>query len=110
GFQYFLSGGGLFNQGGTLTLTNSTLTEVIGDTGGCIFNNGGTVTLAQTTLTGCRANEGGALRTTAAWLSSFIPQWRAAVHSSGVGVSSTSTLVAPSSSSTARSLAIWRYK
>ena len=55
------TGGILLNQGGTLTLTNSTLTSGSATFGGCIFNQSGTVTLAQTTLTGCSATEGGGI-------------------------------------------------
>jgi hypothetical protein len=60
------AGGILLNQGGTLTLTNSTLTtggagQPRATYGGCIFNQSGTVTLAQTTLTGCSATEGGGI-------------------------------------------------
>jgi hypothetical protein len=55
------SGGILLNQGGTLTLTNSTLAVAGATEGGCIFNQSGMVTLAQTTLTDCEASEGGGI-------------------------------------------------
>jgi Right handed beta helix region len=54
-------GGNLFNQQGTLTLTNSTLTSGAADTGGGIFNQRGTMTLAETTVTDCSALEGGGI-------------------------------------------------
>jgi Right handed beta helix region len=55
------NGGNLFNQQGTLTLTNSTLTSGSASLGACIFNQRGTVTLAETTVTDCRAQEGGGI-------------------------------------------------
>ena len=46
-------GGGIYNDGGTLTITNSTLSNnnVVGFGGG-ILNNGGTVTVTNSTLSG----------------------------------------------------------
>jgi hypothetical protein len=58
------SGGGIFNDAGTVTLTQSTVAEnrIHGDAGG-FFKNAGTVTLTQSTVTGNvnRGEEGGAL-------------------------------------------------
>ena len=51
-------GGAIFNDGGTLTLTNSTLSGNLAVyDGGAIFNNGGTLTLTNSTLTGNTAND-----------------------------------------------------
>ena len=50
GNDFYGNGGGVFNFGGTVTLTNSTLS---GNAGSCIFNtNGGTLTLTNSTLSG----------------------------------------------------------
>jgi hypothetical protein len=60
-------GGGIFNNGGTLTITNSTLSGnsasaagggVSGEGGG-IFNNNGTLTITNSTLSGNSASDAG---------------------------------------------------
>lgn len=56
-------GGGIFNDGGTLTLTGSTISYSIsngslGSTGGGIYNNNGTLTLIGSTISICRARSG----------------------------------------------------
>ncbi|PYR96898.1 MAG: hypothetical protein DMG16_26460, partial [Acidobacteria bacterium] len=47
-----LSGGGLFNRGGTVTITDSTLTNNVARFGGALYNDGGTVTLTHSILSG----------------------------------------------------------
>lgn len=54
-----LNGGGLFNQGGILTLDKVTLTNNRAEVGGGLFNNGGTVTLATTSLTSNHTGDAG---------------------------------------------------
>jgi hypothetical protein len=61
-------GGAIFNDGGTLTVTNSTFTgnsatlALLGfAAGGAIYTNGGTLTVADSTFTGNNAGLGGAL-------------------------------------------------
>jgi hypothetical protein len=44
-------GGGLFNQGGTVTLQNVTFADNVAARGGGLSNNGGTVTIDQTLFT-----------------------------------------------------------
>jgi hypothetical protein len=44
---YYLQGGGIYSNGGTLTLTNSTVSGNVGTDGGGIFNDG-TLTLTNT--------------------------------------------------------------
>lgn len=44
------SGGGIHNNGGTATITNSTLTGNIATSGGAIYNNTGTVTVTNSTI------------------------------------------------------------
>jgi hypothetical protein len=51
-------GGGIFNSGGTMTLTNSTVSGNTAGSGGGIFNNGGTMTLTNSTVSG---NTGGGI-------------------------------------------------
>ena len=47
-------GGGIYNDGGTLSVTNSTLSanSTSGDNGGGIYNNGGPLTVTNSTLAG----------------------------------------------------------
>jgi hypothetical protein len=45
-------GGGIFNNGGMLTVSNSTLMNNSGVNGGGIFNNGGSLALSNSTLSG----------------------------------------------------------
>ena len=53
-------GGGLFNDAGTVTLTQSTVTENSAfEGGGGLFNNAGTVTLTQSTVTENIVSSGG---------------------------------------------------
>jgi CSLREA domain-containing protein len=54
GFPAICDGGGIYNNGGTLTVTNSTLsgnTAPLGNGGG-IYNNAGTLTVTNSTLSG----------------------------------------------------------
>ena len=51
------SGGGLFNRGGTVTITDSTLTNNVARFGGALYNDGGTVTLTHSILSGNTATE-----------------------------------------------------
>jgi hypothetical protein len=47
------NGGGIYNLGGTLTVTNSTLSDnSVVSSGGAIYNLGGTLTVSNSTLTG----------------------------------------------------------
>jgi hypothetical protein len=60
GFLVGRTGGGLFNQGGMVTLTQSTVTENgASEGGGGLFNQGGTVTLTQSTVARNSAFGGG---------------------------------------------------
>ncbi|MBV6394206.1 MAG: hypothetical protein KPEEDBHJ_03458 [Anaerolineales bacterium] len=52
-------GGGIFNNNGTLTVTNSTLSGNSADGGGSIYNNNGTLTITNSTLSGNSAGGGG---------------------------------------------------
>jgi CSLREA domain-containing protein len=52
-------GGGIYNGGGTLEVSNTTLSGNSSDGGGGIFNGGGTATVSNTTLSGNSANEFG---------------------------------------------------
>jgi hypothetical protein len=56
-------GAGIFNVGGTVTLTGSTVTgnDASGRVGGGIYNLGGTVTMNGSTVTGNRAVDGGGI-------------------------------------------------
>jgi CSLREA domain-containing protein len=53
------SGGGILNQGGTLTLTNSTVSGNSASIGGGIQNTGGTLNLTSSTISGNSAGLGG---------------------------------------------------
>lgn len=53
------SGGGIAKYGGTLTLTNSTVSGNSADYGGGVYNLGGTATLARTLVSGNTAASGG---------------------------------------------------
>ena len=55
-------GGGIYNNGGTVTVTNSTLSgNSATNGGGGIYNNGGTVTVTNSTLSGNSASTGGGI-------------------------------------------------
>jgi hypothetical protein len=56
-------GGGIFNNGGALSIANSTFSSntVSGGTGGGIFNNGGTVRISNSTFSGNTAGQGGGI-------------------------------------------------
>ena len=56
-------GGGIYNDRGTLTISNSTLTgnSAIGGTGGGGIFNGGTMTVSGSTLSGNSGDEGGGI-------------------------------------------------
>ena len=54
-------GGGIQNSGGTVTLTNSTLSGNTASLGGGIHNSSGTVTLTNSTLSGNTAGFGGGI-------------------------------------------------
>ena len=55
-------GGGILNNGGTLTITSSTLSgNSAGNDGGGISNEGGTLTITSSTLSGNTASQGGAI-------------------------------------------------
>ncbi|MGW2328761.1 hypothetical protein ACWC5C_23835 [Streptomyces sp. NPDC001700] len=56
-------GGGIFNEGGTLTLTDSTVRNNIADVGGGIWNRQGTLTLKNTRVTNNRGGFGGGVAT-----------------------------------------------
>ncbi len=53
------SEGGIYNEGGTLTVTNSTFSGNTGSQGGGIYNAGGTVTVTNSTLSGNTSNTAG---------------------------------------------------
>jgi hypothetical protein len=56
-------GGGIYNRGGTLTVSNSTLSgNSAGDEGGGILLSSGTVTVSNSTLSGNSASFGGGIR------------------------------------------------
>jgi CSLREA domain-containing protein len=56
------NGGGIFNDGGTLTVTNSTISGNLANVlGGGIANAGGTVTVTNSTISGNSASVGGGL-------------------------------------------------
>jgi hypothetical protein len=55
-------GGGIYNNGGTLTITNSTFSgNSANNGGGGIYNNGGTLTITNSTFSGNSANSGGGI-------------------------------------------------
>ena len=55
-------GGGILNNGGTLTITDSTLSgNSAGNDGGGISNEGGTLTITSSTISGNTAQQGGAI-------------------------------------------------
>jgi hypothetical protein len=56
------SGGGIYNSGGTMSLTNTTVSGNIAGSGGGIRIDNGTATLANTTVSGNSANLGGGIR------------------------------------------------
>jgi CSLREA domain-containing protein len=56
-----LGGGGIFNQGGTVTVSSSTFSGNSADVGGGIFNNSGTVMVNSSTFSGNRATNGGGI-------------------------------------------------
>lgn len=58
GYQY---GGGIVNYYGTMTLTNSTVSDNTAGFGGGIHNNTGTLTVTNTTISGNTASQGGAV-------------------------------------------------
>ena len=56
------NGSGIYNNGGMVTLTNSTITgNVAPNSGGGIYNVGGTMTLTNSTLSGNSASKGGGI-------------------------------------------------
>ncbi len=52
-------GGSIYNNGGGVALTNSTVSGNSGTNGGGIYNNGGTLTLTNSTISGNTATSGG---------------------------------------------------
>ena len=52
-------GGGIYNYGGTCTITNCTITNGTGNYGGGIYNYGGTCTITNCTITQNIASDGG---------------------------------------------------
>ena len=56
---YAGNGGGIFNNGGTVKVTNSTLSGNFADLGGGIYNNGGAVTVTGSAFSGNTAWRGG---------------------------------------------------
>ncbi len=59
-FGSFASGGGIYNNGGTLTVSDSTLADNSASSeGGGIYNKGGTVTVSDSTLANNYASYGG---------------------------------------------------
>ncbi len=59
GFANF--GGGIENQGGTLTITNCTIADNSGGIGGGIENQGGTLTVTNSTFDSNSASDGGGI-------------------------------------------------
>lgn len=53
------SGGGIYNNSGTITITSSTISGNSASSGGGIYNNGGTVTITSSTISGNSASGGG---------------------------------------------------
>jgi CSLREA domain-containing protein len=60
GNSAFGGGGGIYNAHGTLTVTNSTFSGNSAGTGGGIENEGGTLTVTNSTFSGNSATQGGA--------------------------------------------------
>ena len=58
---YAGNGGGIYNNGGTVTLTNSTFSANSANSGGGFYNYGGTVTLTNGTFSANSASTGGAI-------------------------------------------------
>ncbi len=56
-----ISGGGISNNGGTVTVSNSTLSSNNAIQGGGIYNNGGKVRISNSTLSGNSATYGGGI-------------------------------------------------
>jgi len=54
-------GGGIFNDGGTLTVTNSTISGNRADFGGGILNDGGMLAVTNSTISGNSASFGGGI-------------------------------------------------
>ena len=54
-------GGGILNMGGTLTVSDSTISGNIAASGGGIFNNDGTLTVTNSTVSGNYAPSGGGI-------------------------------------------------
>ncbi len=55
-------GGAIYNNGGTMTVTSSTITNCTAGWGGAIYNNAGTLTVTLSTITECSATvDGGAI-------------------------------------------------
>jgi len=55
-----MAGGAIYNNGGTVTITGSTITGcTASDNGGAIYNDGGTVTITGSTFSGCSATGNG---------------------------------------------------
>jgi RTX calcium-binding nonapeptide repeat (4 copies)/Calx-beta domain len=55
------NGAGIFNDGGTLTIANSTLSGSSANVGGALYNRNGTVTLSNSTLSNNTAQSGGSI-------------------------------------------------
>jgi hypothetical protein len=56
-------GGGIYNDGGTLTVTNSTISGNSATSGGGIYTDGGTLTVTNNTISGNSATSGGGIYT-----------------------------------------------
>ena len=54
-------GGAIYNNSGTVTITNSTFMGNTAASGGTIYNDGGAVTITNSTITGSTATNGGVL-------------------------------------------------
>lgn len=55
------TGAGVYNNGGTLTLTSCALTDNAGYAAGALYNGGGNAVVSNCTFSGNTANEGGAI-------------------------------------------------
>jgi hypothetical protein len=60
-FWFEQGGGGIYNEDGTISITNSTVFGNSANQGGGIYNFVGTVTLTNNTVSGNSANQGGAI-------------------------------------------------